>query len=458
MKVLMTGATGLIGQALGQELVRHGHQLKVVVRHPESTVLSYPAQVYSWLGNDSPFPSEALQDVEAIVNLAGESIAGQYWTAQRKKSLYESRVHSTRTLLEALENSPTRGRLKVFVQGSAIGIYGDRGSEICEENSTLGSDFLAGLCKDWEAEAARVQTFATQSRFVAIRTGLVLSEKGGALQKLLPLFAQGLGAQLGSGQQFMSWIHLDDIVGLFAFAVEDDRAMGPLNGVAPGAVPNSEFTQIFATCLKQNKFIPVPKAVLKIAMGEMSQALLFSVRASVQKVQSSGYRFKFPSLNEALQNLTLQMQARDHVFVQEQWVPRPLNEVFDFFSQEVNLEKLTPPFLNFNVVKKSTSQMQAGTLIDYKLGLHGVSIGWRTLIKEWQPQTRFVDEQLKGPYSKWHHTHTFSELGAGTLMSDRVVYRVPLGPLGAFFAGWKINQDVKKIFSFRMTKIKELFG
>jgi uncharacterized protein (TIGR01777 family) len=459
MHVLMTGATGLIGSEVGKLLVQNGHEVTVLVRDPARAKanLPFPCRIYKWADANSPIPPDALTPIEAVINLAGENIS-ERWTPERKKRIYDSRIEGTRHLVEALHTSAPL--LKVFISGSAIGAYGDRADEVLRETSAFGTGFLPELVRDWEkaAEGIRQGEKAQSIRVAMVRTGIVLARKDGALAKLLPIFNKGLGSSLGDGQQWMSWIHLKDIARIFLFALENQNVSGSINGVAPNPVSNLEFTKSLAGVLHKPKFLPVPKIALRLALGEMSTIALGSQRVSADHLQALGFQFSFTSLREALLDLTVAERAGDHEMAAEQWVDKPVEEVFEFFSNEKNLEELTPPFLNFNIVGKSPGPIQSGTLIDYKLKIHGVSLVWQTRIDEWNVNQKFVDTQLKGPYRKWHHTHTFEKLGSGTLLKDRVFYRLPLGAIGNALAGWRVVGDVSEIFAYRRKKIGEMFG
>lgn len=459
MKVLITGATGLIGKEIGKRLAEAGHEISVVTRNPERARLElpFPAQVFRWEGDREAFPVEALKGQEAVIHLAGEPIAGGRWTADRKRRIRNSRVHGTRRLVDAiLENREASASLQIFVSGSAIGIYGDRGDDVLTEESPIGEGFLAEVVRDWEKEAERLET-ASAVRVSIVRTGVVLSRRGGALEKMLPIFTRGLGGKLGYGQQWMSWIHMDDIARLFIFCLENEKARGIYNGVAPEPSRNDRFTIELARSVGRPVFLPVPETALKAALGEMSVALLGSQRVRPERVLDAGFQFEHGELVDALRELGEPFRGGQHELVAEQWVPRPPEEIFPFFCRETNLEELTPPFLNFHVVGKSTPEIGEGTLIDYKLKLHGIPLKWQTRIEEWSPNRKFVDTQVSGPYRKWHHTHEFLPLAGGTLMRDRVLYRLPLGWAGDAAAGWKVSRDVAAIFAYRKEKIGQMF-
>lgn len=441
MKILITGATGLIGREIGKVLVAKGHQLLVVSRDAEKAreILPFPCEVVLGDLKKGPLDDERLASVDAVINLMGESVAGSRWTKEKKENIYKSRVIGTRHLIASLSNS-----VKAIISGSAVGYYGSRSDETLTESSTAGSDYLAKVCDDWEAEVQK-----GPGRKVCIRTGIVLSPYGGALEQMLFPFRAGVGGALGDGQHWMSWIHIDDIVGLFVFALENESVQGALNGVAPEPMTNREFSQNLASAVGSKLGVSVPTFALKALFGEGSEVVLSSQRVSCEKAQSLGYRFSYVNLKKCLDETLAPWRAGEDIFYAEQFIPLSPEKVFPFFKEAHNLEKITPPLLSFHIESVSTPELQQGTKIDYRLKIHGVPAHWRTEIDEWSPPYKFVDNQLQGPYNLWHHTHEFRPFCGGTLMVDRVRYRLPLGKAGWLAAGKWVRKDVENIFAFR---------
>ncbi len=453
--ILITGASGLIGSELSLALLNKGWSLVILGRRPEESFrneFTLPCEYFQWADPAYSAPPEAALNVDCALNLMGEPIAGRRWSNEQKGRLRGSRILSTRNLVDALKKyNPT---LKTFVSSSAIGYYGEGGDTILTESSPASKDFLGSLCKDWELEAQKAP-----GRTVIIRTGIVLSNDGGALAKMLPVFERGLGGRLSSGNQWMSWIHIKDLVNIVLRAIEDPSFQGPYNAVTPEPLTNNDFTNALAQRLKVAVFLRAPKFALELAMGEMAQILLCSQRVKPEALESHKFDFQFQTLESALQNLFAWKDSRhDRLFQAFQWVAQPRKSVFAFFSDVKNLEALTPPFLGFNVLRKSTEQIHSGTEIDYKLKIHGVPVKWRSKICDWNPEIQFRDVQLRGPYNKWDHTHTFEDLAEGTLLADKVIYRLPLAGLGGNLAASIILNDIKRIFKFRKQKIRELFG
>ena len=302
MRVLISGSTGLVGTAVLGALEREGHAVSRLLR-PESGRRTPPlpharpaAANVRWNPVAGEFDAAAAEGADAVVHLAGASIAGARWNDARKRILRSSRVEATRHLVGALGKLARPPR--VFVSASAIGYYGDRGDEELTEQSAPGDDFIAMLARDWEAEAARAEQFA--ARTAMLRWGLILSSRGGALQRMLMPFRLGMGGRLGSGKQWMSWLTLAEAVGLIRYALENAQVRGPVNGVAPNPVRNAEFTATLGRALHRPTIFPVPGVALRLALGEMAQVLLLSSQRVVpKKLQALGYRFLHAELGPA---------------------------------------------------------------------------------------------------------------------------------------------------------------
>lgn len=453
MKAIVTGGTGFVGRRLVEDLVRSGHDVTVLARDPDRAAARLPAKcrVVRWDAREDVEP-QVLRGADAVVHLAGEGVLDARWTERRKAQILESRTRSAASLVRAIETVKKPDRPRVFVSASAIGWYGNRGDERLDEKSAPGAGFLADVCRAWEEAIAPAGALGV--RTVSVRIGIVLGRGGGALEAMLLPFRLGLGGRLGSGRQWMSWIHLDDLVALIRLAIEDDRVCGPLNGVAPRPARNAAFTATLARVLGRPALFPVPAAALQVLLGEMGSVLLDSQRVRPRAAQQLGFSFRFPTLRKALADLSADPSRE---IVAEQWVAQPPERVFPFFSDPANLEKITPPFLHFRVLGATTEKAADGTLIDYALSLHGLPMRWRSRIEEWVPNRRFVDVQLRGPYRLWHHTHEFEPVDGGTLIRDRVRYELPLGVLGDLAAGWLVRRDLDSIFDFRRRKIEEVF-
>ncbi len=293
MKVLVSGSSGLVGTALSEALRRGSHEILRMVR-PGSVLRAGDVR---WDPVTGDFDLAAAEGADAAVNLAGASIAAGRWNVERKRLMRASRVEGTRHLVAALAKLSRRP--SALVSASAIGYYGDRGEEVLTEASPPGNDFLAKLAIDWEAEAARAEQAGI--RTVILRFGVILAAHGGALQKMLTPFRIGGGGKIGSGQQWMSWLTLEEAVGFIHHALENAGLRGPVNAVAPNPVRNAEFTRTLGQVLRRPTIFPMPAFAARLAFGEMADALLLaSQRVAPKRLEEAGYRFQHPELKLAL--------------------------------------------------------------------------------------------------------------------------------------------------------------
>ncbi len=291
MRVAVSGASGFIGSAVVRRLEAGGHQVSRMVRGTAK------AGEIHWIPAGA-LETEPLEGFDAVVHLAGENISGR-WTHSKKARILNSRVQGTLTIaatLARLQRKP-----KVLVSASAIGFYGSRGDETLDESSTAGSDFLAEVARQWESATEAASRAGI--RVVLTRFGVVLGEGGGALKKMLGPFRMGVGGRIGSGQQWMSWVALEDVAGAVAHAIANESVRGPVNVVAPNPVRNAEFTRTLGEVLKRPTMFPMPEFAVKLAFGEMGESLLLgSQRVTPKKLQESGYPFQVPELKGALES------------------------------------------------------------------------------------------------------------------------------------------------------------
>jgi uncharacterized protein len=293
MRVLISGGSGMIGSALTDSLRADGVEVNHLVRRKEKTS---PGDVL-WNPTTATVDVPAMEGYDAVVHLSGASVAQGRWTSARKLVLRSSRVDTTRVLVDSLAR--LNQKPSVFVCASATGYYGSRGDEILTESSGNGSDLLGLICRAWEGEAARAMVSGI--RTVITRFGIILSSKGGALPAMVAPFDFGVGGRLGSGKQWMSWITLEDVVAIIRAAIAEKSWAGPLNVVAPSPIQNADFTQVLASVLHRPAFFAVPAFALRIALGEMADALLLSSqRVQPAKLQAAGYRFRQENLEAAL--------------------------------------------------------------------------------------------------------------------------------------------------------------
>jgi len=295
MNITLTGATGFIGRRLTGELLAAGHKLHVLGRR-RSSLLPAEVRFSEWDGTAPP-PTDSLTNADAVLHLAGESVA-QRWTPEAKALIRNSRFDSTRNLVDRLRNQSRRPQ--VFICASAIGIYGSRGDEILTETSAPGQGFLADVVKDWESTAQEAESLGV--RVTLLRFGMVLGQ-GGALAKMLTPFRLGVGGRMGSGRQWVSWIHIHDAVRLILFSLDNSAVRGPVNATAPNPVTNVDFTRELAGALHRPALFPVPEFALKLLFGEMSGVILASQRVLPRAAKKAGFQFKFPGLGPALTDI-----------------------------------------------------------------------------------------------------------------------------------------------------------
>lgn len=296
-KILITGGTGLVGKVLTQSLLEKGYQVAYLSRSKKQIE---NVEVYEWDIPNQKIEEEAFKDLEGVIHLAGAGVADKSWTAARKKEILDSRTESTKLLHHYL--SKVESKPKAFISASAIGIYGDSGEILMTEGSPQATDFLADVTKKWEKEIDPIADLGI--RTVKLRIGVVLSPDGGALAKLVQPIRMGAGAALGSGKQYMSWIHIQDLANMFVWALENENSVGAYNAVAPSPVSNSEMTQQIAKVLKKPLILPnVPSFAMKLMLGEMASIVLAGSKVSSQKIEAAGFEFQFADLEKTLKDL-----------------------------------------------------------------------------------------------------------------------------------------------------------
>jgi len=304
VKVTVTGATGVIGRALVRELLDAGDEVTVLSRDAERARAALGARVEAHRWGDAkaePPPPAALRGRDAVAHLLGEPVA-QRWSDRAKREIRDSRVQSTHNLVAGLGELPEGERPRALVSQSASGYYGPRDDERVDESAGPGDDFLAGVTLDWEARARSAEELGL--RVVVTRTGVVLSEQGGALEKMLPFFKLGVGGPVAGGGQFVPWVHLDDVAGALQFCLHRDQATGAINLTAPEPVTNRELSRTLGKVLKRPALAPVPSFAVRALYGQMATIVTTGVRAVPARLLELGYRFRRPSLEDALREAT----------------------------------------------------------------------------------------------------------------------------------------------------------
>jgi len=304
MKVVVTGGTGFIGMKLVEKLHRLGDRITVLARDPQKARRQFPSIYFPNVDIVGYTPllagdwTKEISGADAVINLAGTPIFGEAWVDKRKKEILQSRQLGTKVLVEAIKSAPIKPQ--VLVSGSAIGFYGIDSTKEFDEYSYAGSDFLAEVCKAWEAETSFLDTL--NIRVVKLRIGIVLG-KGGVLDRILPIFKLGLGGKIGSGQQWFSWIHIDDLVDLIIFALTQPLLANAVNGTAPTPVTNLEFTEALAQALHRPALLPVPSTALQLLYGESATLVLDGQKVLPVKALKNGFQFQYPEINSALKQI-----------------------------------------------------------------------------------------------------------------------------------------------------------
>ncbi len=441
-----------MGRALVTALFVRGYSVVALSREPERLPFADEVERRRFNPNDPAPNPDAFAGCDAVVHLAGESVAGG-WTKNKKSAIYNSRIAGTATVVASMRLCDQRP--KVFACSSASGYYGDRGDEPLDERSTPGSEFLARVCCDWEREAREAMRYGI--RAVQLRTGIVLGE-GGALEKMAVPFRFGIGGPFGSGRQFVPWIHIDDLVRLYIHALEQSDIDGPINAVTPDYASNARFAQALGFAVRRIALIPAPGFALRAVLGEFAATLLGGQLILPAVAEDTGFAWRYPQLECALHSIFGHTDEPSSVrrFETSQQFSVPIETVFPFFAEAGNLQAITPPALHF-AIRSTSGVLKRGTIMEYTLRLHGVPFRWKTMISHWEPPYRFDDVQLHGPYALWHHRHDFEPTNGGVLMRDRVLYALPLYPLGNL-ALPLVRSDLQRIFDFRAKAVANLAG
>ncbi len=299
MRLVIAGGTGFIGSALCTKLLDQGHSLTLLTRSQSPSSVSPNRKWITWEPGSVGVWEQAVDGVDGVIHLAGEPIAAKRWTEAQKEKIRSSRINTTRALVAAIAKA--KEKPKFLLNSSATGYYGPHGDETLAEESEPGKDFLSRVCTDWEAEARKAEGYGL--RVIRLRTGIVLGKGGGALSKMVPPFKLFAGGPLGTGNQWMSWIQLEDEIGLILFLLEHPNANGAVNATAPNPVTMKEFCKTLGRVLRRPSWAPVPSFALRLLLGEMADMLLTGQRVLPAEAQKLGYSFRYPTLYEALQAL-----------------------------------------------------------------------------------------------------------------------------------------------------------
>lgn len=477
--VVLTGATGFVGRFLVLRLLARGYQVTALVRSVDRARQQLGRQGITLVKlSDDEGIERAVQSADTVIHLAGAPVA-QRWTTSHKKRMWESRIGLAQRLSRIMQRSCAQ--LPTIISAGGIGIYGDQGDTLLDENAPTGSGYLAELAVAWEEVWDSLRQAG--ARVVSLRIGVVLGLEGGFLQKVLPPTEQGLGALLGSGKQYVPWVHMVDLARIIEWSIANKSAQGAYNACAPHPVTHRSLVTSLANQCDRKVFFRVPRWALRVTMGEMASMLCGGQNATPRRALEQGFRFEHPdlvpALREILHGADLRMEAAGEMPTQEPYINdtrpdrelvhqsllcAPLETVFDFFSKAENLSVLTPPGMGFDIRTPLPIEMHKGRLIDYKISMGPLKFPWRTRIEQWETQSHFVDAQLIGPYASWYHEHRFEAVDEhNTRMTDHVYYRVglrkiPLGPVGRLIEKRFVRPQLRRIFAYRDRMIQARFG
>lgn len=479
-RIVLTGATGFVGRYLVMRLVARGHALTLLVRDLATAKSQFGGLDLQLVElADEGAVGRCFARADTLIHLAGAPVA-QRWTSAHKQAMWESRVGLSQRMIRLIGRHREEGKLSVICAGG-VGYYGKGEEQLFVESSPAGRGELAELAQACERVWA---AFAQEGhRVVHLRIGVVLGLEGGILAKTLAPTEFGLGAILGSGDQYLPWIHLNDLCRMIEWATENSELSGPYNACAPKALRYRDFATQLAESSGGKVRVRVPQWLLRLLLGEMTAVVCEGQHAVPERAQDAGFSFHYPSLSEALEDLLhgaeLAMSPARSMPGEEQYIEAhkpnreilhhcilnaPLPSVFDFFSKAENLSLLTPPTLAFDIRTPCPIEMRKGTIIDYRISLALFSFNWRTYIEHFEKEERFVDAQTRGPYACWYHEHIFTQLDTETTkMVDRVYYRVglgrfSLGPLGRWIEKRFVRPQLRRIFAYRDRMIQARFG
>ncbi len=454
MKILVTGATGLIGRHICEQLLYCGHQLTVITRSQEkyNEIVGLPACILEHDLMKGPLrPSPILESIDAIIHLAGENIAGSRWSEKFKQKLYDSRVKTTQHLLDSFIHLKQK-KLSLIISASGIGVYSASDEKYNEQTPTdKNSSFFSRLCHEWEKYVDEGGS-RLSARVIKVRLGPVLARQGGMLAQIEPYARAGILGRMPGKDFWISWIHIEDVVRGLMFCIENSQINGVINFTSPEPCLYSELIHAFNQTFKKKDFLSPPKFLLSMLHGEMINVLTKSHRILPQRLIDQGFSFHFPKVQPVFTDL-----YKDFLlplrYEGSQWVPKDKNTVFDFYSSVQNIEKITPPWLKFQVNTPSL-RIKDNLEIDYKIGIYGLNIKAKTKVVICKPPDLFVDEEIKGLFHKWRHSHKFISLAGGTLIQDSVNYQLPYGLslLGSRIA----KNHIKKMFDHRHKMIFRL--
>jgi len=460
MRVIITGGSGLIGSALARGLVQENHEVIVLTRKAtRATGLPASVQLVEWDGRSAAGWGSLADGADAIVNLAGASIAGESflalilkrWTPAFLKKVLDSRLNAGKAVLEAIQAA--RVKPKVLIQASAVGYYGDRGDEFLTEESAPANDALAEICKQWEASTAPAEQMGV--RRIVIRTGgMALSTKGGTFPYMMLPFKFFVGGPLGSGKNWFSWIHIADEVGAIRFLIDNPDARGVFNLSSPQTLTNREFSHVMGRVMKRPSFFPLPAFVLRLMFGAKASILLGSQRQIPERLQKMGYQFQFPDAELALRDIMKKRIAMQyhHTFR----VASSRAAVSAFHTDASSLSAITPPPVLVRV-NQAPPRLTEGDIMDFTMWLGPLPVHWVARIEQVSP-SGFTDRQMQGPFQSWVHRHNFIPVDDRTTeVVDGIQFELKPQLWWRLIGGF-LGFTLPLLFAFRSWKTRRLLA
>ena len=455
MRVLVTGATGLIGRHVCKQLLHAGHQLTVITRSKKKydEIVGLPACILEHdLTKGLLRSSPILESIEVILHLAGENVARSRWSKAFKQKLYDSRVKTTQHLLDSFIHLKQK-KLSLIISASGIGIY-DSSDKKCDEQTPTykNSSFFSHLCHSWE-KCVDEKGHQLSSRVIKVRLGPVLARQGGMLAQMEPYARAGILGRMPGKDFWISWIHIEDVIRGLMFCIDNNKINSVVNFTSPEPCLYSNFVHALNQTFKKRDFLPPPKFLLSTLHGEMIDVLTKSHQILPKKLIDQGFSFDFPKVDMAFANLYTDFLLPLR-YEGSQWISKDKSAVFDFFSSPKNLEKITLPQFRFQLIEPYPSRIEKNVEMDYKIHIYGLNIKTKTKIVAYKPPDLFVDEEVRGLFHKWRHLHKFQSLAGGTLIEDCINYQLPyrLNLLAHRIA----TNRIKEMFDYRRKMISRL--
>ncbi|MEZ4740874.1 MAG: TIGR01777 family oxidoreductase [Bdellovibrionota bacterium] len=448
-KILLIGGSGFLGSELGISLVSNGYKINILGRHhAKKHMLPFPFKSFTW-EKDGSIPNSAMEDVDIIINLAGESIASGRWTKKKKKAIKQSRINAT----TAVVNTANHHKIRILIQASAIGIYGDTGATPHSEEDQPGEGFLAETVIDWEQPLTNLNK---DIRLVTLRFGVILGTTGGAFIELLNLYATGLGANIGRGDHFFSWIHIQDVCRFIKRSIKDKNIFGIYNLTAPNPIIYKNLHVSLSKYFGGFSWISIPKLIIAIGLGEKSKILLDSQNVISIKMVKHDFKFKFNTFEDCLNDLIDRKNDNGFIFHRKQWLPKTKDDVWNFFTIQSNIKKIVPTWID--IAFKNDSSRQTPTEITCRLNkLIKVKI-FSSRNFEIAQEKQLKINQSKGICKTMRQSYSFEELADGTIIDISIVYKFRYHTIGNVLGFPILSHLLNTAFNFERQKTEEILS